>query len=62
MGLRLVDGALVLGTARGRKAGQVCRGGTAAGDGARCGLSMPVEFEQDFPENLARATAVCSVA
>ena len=60
-GLHLLDGALVLRIARGRKVAQVCLGDAAAGDGTRYALSMPVEFEQDFPETLARAKAVSSV-
>ena len=60
-GLRLRDGGLVLRIARGRKSGQVGLADADAGDAARCGLSILVSFDDKFPENFARAGAVCWV-
>ena len=60
-GLRLLDGVLVLRIARGRKAGQVRLVDAQADDAARCGLTVTVVFDRKFPENRARAGAVCSV-
>ena len=58
-GLRLADGGLVLRIARGRKSGQVRLADAGAGDAARCVLSILVSLDDKFPENFARAGAVC---
>ena len=60
-GLRLPDGALVLRIARGRKSGQVRIPDADAADAARCGLAVTIAVDDDFPENLDRAAAVCTV-
>ena len=60
-GLRLRDGGLVLRIARGRGSGQVGLADADAGDAARCVLSIRVSLDDKFPENLARAGAVCWV-
>ena len=60
-GLRLSDGALVLRIARGCKSAQA-RIPDADADAARCGLAMTMAVDDDFPENLDRAAAVCTVA
>ena len=62
-GLRLPDGALVLRIARGRKSGQVRipDADADAADAARCGLAVTIAVDDDFPENLDRAAAVCTV-
>ena len=62
-GLRLPDGALVLRIARGRKSGQVRipDSDADAADAARCALAVTIAVDDDFPENLDRAAAVCTV-
>ena len=60
-GLRLLDGGLVLRIARGRKSGQVGLADVDGGDPARCVLSILVSLDDKFPENFARAGAVCWV-
>ena len=61
-GLRLLDGALVLRIARGSQAGQARLADADTGDAARCGLSLMIALDQEFPENLDQTTAVCLVA
>ena len=61
-GLRLLDGVLVLRIARGRQAGQARLADADAGDAARCGLTLSIVLDREFPENLDRAAAVCLVA
>ena len=60
-GLRLPDGALVLRIARGRKSGQVRLREAHAADAVRCDLAMCIALDDEFPENLDRAAAVCAV-
>ena len=61
-GLRLPDGALVLRIARGRKSGQVrIPDADADAAAARCALAVTIAVDDDFPENLDRAAAVCTV-
>ena len=59
--LRLPNGALVLRIARGRKSRKVRIPDTDASDVARCGLAMTIAVNDDLPENLDRAAAVCTV-
>ena len=61
--LRLSDGALVLRIARGRTSGKVRipDADADAADAARCALAVTMAVDDDFPENLDRAAAVCTV-
>ena len=61
-GLRLLDGALVLRIARGRKSGQVRLADAGSGDSARCVLEIRIRVDEKFPENHARAGAAWWVA
>ena len=60
-GLRLPDDARVLRIAHGRKSGQVRIPDADAADAARCGLAVAIAVDDDFPENIDRAAAVCTV-
>ena len=60
-GLGLPDGALAVRITRGRKSGQVRIPDADAADAARCGLAVTIAVDDDFPENLDRAAAVCTV-
>ena len=63
-GPRIPEGALVLRIARERTSGQVRipDADADAADAARCALAVTMAVDDDFPENLDRAAAVCTVA